>query len=122
MPLYSINFEVSTNEDWVDTLQFQEGSEGSETPVDLTGTSFLMHIRRTPTQLAEDLVLSTANGRLIIEPAPEDAGKLSVYVPKDTVNDLTPGPYVFDLIWTMSDGREVNLAAGSLTVNLGITR
>lgn len=122
MSLYQINFAVSTNEDWVDTLQFQEGPEGSQTPVDLTGSSFLMHVKEAATQLAEELILSTDNGRLIIEPAPEDEGKLSIYVPQETVNDLNPGVYVFDVVWTMADGREVNLAAGTLTVILGITR
>lgn len=122
MALYEINFSVSTNEDWVDALKFQEGPEGSETAIDLTGSSFLMHVKETATQLSEDLILSTGNGRLIIEPAPEDEGKLSIFVPQETVNDLNPGSYVYDIVWTMADGREVNLAAGTLTVNLGITR
>ena len=122
MSLYEINFTVSTNEDWVDTLQFQEGVEGDQTPVDLSGSSFLMHVRQEATQLAEVLILSTDNGRVIIEPAPEDTGKLSIYVSQETVDDLDPGAYVFDMVWTMADSREVNLASGTLTVILGITR
>lgn len=122
MSIYTINMSVSTNEDWVDVLQFQEGPDGEQTPVDLAGSSFLMHMRTGPTRLEEALILSTANGRLIIEPAPEDVGKLTIFVPQAIVDDLEPGAYVFDIVWTMADGRHVNLASGNITINLGITR
>lgn len=124
MSLFTINFAISTNEDWVDTLVFTEIPEGEEEaePLDLAGTSFLMHLRTLPTRLATVLVLSTGNGRIIIEPDEEDVGKLTFHVPQETVDDIDPGTYVHDIVWTLADGREINFAEGTLTVKLGVTR
>ena len=122
MSLFQINFSVSTNEDWLDTLSFAAEVEGEPEPYDITDSSFLMHIRKEATKLSTVLVLSTENGRIIVEPAMEDVGKLTLSVPKETVDDIDPGTYVHDIVWTMGDGREVNLAQGTLTVNLGVTR
>jgi hypothetical protein len=122
MSFFTINFAVSTNEDWVDTLAIVEIPEGEDDPVplDLEGTSFLMHIRKAATTLAIVMVLSTSNGRLIIEPDEEDVGKLTFFVPE--VEMLDPGVYVHDIVWTLADGREINFAEGTLTVKLGVTR
>lgn len=120
MTLFSINFAISTNEDWVDSLVFVSGEE--QEPLDLSGSSFKMQLRTVPEKLTKIDEFSTENSRLVIEPAIEDVGKLSIVVPKETVDNISPGVYVYDLVWTMADGRAVNLAAGTVTVKLGITR
>ena len=123
MSLVTINFAVSTNEDWVDTIAIVEDPGGEdEGPADLTGSSFLMHVRKTAPTLAVMLILSTDNGRLIIEPGEEDAGKLTFYVAQDVIESIDPGTYVHDVVWTLPDGREVNFADGTLQIALGVTR
>ena len=91
--------------------------EDDPVPLDLTGTSFLMHIRKTAPTLAVIMVLSTENGRLIIEPDEEDVGKLTFYLHQPLVDDIDPGTYVHDVVWTLADGREI-YSATDLKVGL----
>lgn len=127
MSLWEIKFAVSTNEDWVDTIAVVENQgEEDELPYDLTGSSLRMHIRSAAEKLKVLLELSTDNGLLIIEPAEGGdpyPNKFTVFVPQQTVDDLKPGnSYVYDIVWEKPDGRLINFIAGTIAVNLGITR
>lgn len=127
MSIWKIDFSVSTNEDWVDTIAVVENpGEGDEAPYDLTGASLRMQIRKTAPVLKIELDLSTDNGLLIIEDPVGDEpypNKITVYVPQATVDNLKPGNvYVYDIVWTQPDGRLINFISGAITVNLGITR
>lgn len=121
MSLWTINFQVSTNEDWRDNiLLVTDFGESSETAFDLSDSSFLMHLRQSPEAQRIDLLLSTDNGRIVIDdPA---TGLISFDVEQEVVEGLNPGVYVHDIVWIMADDRKVNLASGTVTVYLGVTR
>lgn len=121
MSLWTINFQVSTNEDWRDNiLLVTDIGETSETAFDLTGSSFLMHLRGSPQAQRIDLLLSTDNGRIVIgDPA---TGLISFDVAQFVVEGINPGIYYHDIVWTMADDRRVNLASGTVNVVLGVTR
>lgn len=121
MSLWTIHFRVSTNEDWRDSiLLVTDFGETSEAAFDLTGSSFLMHLRQSAEAQRIDLVLSTENERLSIDDP--SSGYLSVVVPQAVVETLNPGIYFHDIVWTLADDRKVNLASGTVTVDLGVTR
>ncbi|GAA4180238.1 hypothetical protein [Shinella granuli] len=121
MSLWTINFQVSTNEDWRDNiLLVTDLGESSEAAFDLSGSSLLMHLRQSPEAQRIDLLLSTDNGRIVIDDP--STGLISFDVAQETVEGLNPGVYFHDIVWTMADDRKVNLASGTVTVDLGVTR
>lgn len=127
MSLWKVDFSVSTNEDWVDTIAVVENQgEEDEVAYDLTGAELRMQIRSKAETLKVLLELSTDNGRLIIEDPVGDElypNKITVYVPQATVDNLKPGNvYVYDIVWTRPDSQVINFIAGTVAVNLGVTR
>lgn len=122
MSLWTINFAVATNEDWRDSISLVTNpGESDEAPYDLTGSSFAMQLRNVAESLRVVLDLSTDNGRIIIGD-PETDGDLSIIVPQAVIDDIGPGIFIHDIVWTRGDGAIVNLAAGTVTFTLGITR
>lgn len=122
MSLWTINFAVATNEDWRDSISLVTNpGESDEAPYDLTGSSFSMQLRNVAESLRVVLDLSTDNGRIIVAD-PETDGNLSIFVPREVIDDIGPGMFVHDIVWTRGDGAIVNLAAGTVTFTLGVTR
>lgn len=122
MSLWTVNFVVATNEDWRDSISLVTNpGESDEAPYDLTGSSFSMQLRNVAESLRVVLDLSTDNGRIIVAD-PETGGNLSIFVPKSAIDEIGPGSFSHDIIWTRGDGAIVNLAAGTVTFTLGITR
>lgn len=122
MSLWTINFAVATNEDWRDSISLVTNpGESDETPYDLTGSSFSMQLRNVAESLRVVLDLSTENGRIVVAD-PEPDGNLSIMVPQSVIDDVGPGIFIHDIVWTRGDGAIVNLAAGTVTFTLGITR
>ncbi len=122
MSLFTIDYRTASNEDWYDVLDFRNAEDLDE-EFDLTGSSFRAHLRTYPERLLVSLDVSTDNGRLLISTPPTD-GYLSWNVPRETWADtgIAPGTYVYDMVWTMPDGREVQFASGKIELTLGITR
>jgi hypothetical protein len=118
-----IDYLVSTNEDWRDSLLIAEDEE----PVDLTGSSFIAHIRETKDTLSIILAASTDNGLLEIAPNQGetfsvDTGVVSWNVAETTMRLIEPGKYVWDIVWIDADGNQDMIAAGSIEIVRGITR
>jgi len=118
-----INYLVSTNEDWRDGFLIEEAAA----PVDLTGSSFIAHIRETENTLSIVLAASTDNGLLEIAPDQGDTGSettgvVSWNVPETTMRLIEPGEYVWDIVWIDADGNQDMIAAGSVEIKRGITR
>ena len=118
----TVDFEISTNEDWRDALAPAEmpEAEGSD-PVPLDPSSWLaarMHIRKTAKETAVDLELSLANGKLVAT-----ATTIATNVLKaEVARALAPGTYAHDLVFVDAEGAERRLWAGTLTVVQGVTR
>lgn len=118
MSVIIVDYLVYTNEDWRDTLQLTTGED--ETPIDLTGCSLRAHVRKTKNTLKKLIDASTLNGRLVIVDAP--AGVVAWDVPVAEIELIEPGVYPYDMVLTDADGNVDAFAAGTLTIERGVTR
>ncbi|HEY8356696.1 MAG TPA: hypothetical protein VIL30_04465 [Ramlibacter sp.] len=116
MSLTTVNYLVLTNEDWRDTLELENNGD----PVDLTGSAFRAQLRTTADTLAVALDASTSNGRMVIADAP--GGILSWNVAPEVLEDMEPGTYVYDIVWTTPGGVEDTIVDGTITLKRGVTR
>jgi hypothetical protein len=114
LPQISGSLTIATNADLRVGLQFSQ--VGSNAPLDLTGIVFHMQVRPAAGNPVVVLDLSTNNNTLINGGT---NGLLSWLVPKSpSIEQLTPGSYVADLI-AEADGATINLCqAGPLTVTV----
>jgi hypothetical protein len=120
MSLTVIDYLLKTNEDWQDSIELDDGAV-SPTPLDVTGSSFLAHVRTEPDSLDIVLAASTANNMLVIAEDPT-TGVVSWNVPKSVLSLIEPGVYVYDMVWTKADTSEDTVVEGTITVKRGITR
>lgn len=112
---------LRTNRDWRDAVGLIEvAPDQTESPLDLTGAVMEMHIRSNAAALSAGLILSTANGRLVITDAVN--GGFAFNVESDLIEtSLAPGDYVCDLVVTIGDLDLVPLER-SILVERGVTR
>ena len=115
-----VDYLVLTNEDWRDGLVITADDDG-DVPVDLTGSSFLAHIRDNADRLHVIVTASTDNGKLVVSDPPTD-GVLSWNINADEMATITPGDYVYDIVWTTAGGVIDTIIAGKITVKRGVTR
>jgi hypothetical protein len=98
--MYIGGLNIAKNEDWIVGFQLKESSG---TPVDLTGYTFRMMIRKHETDHEALVVLETPdNGIEIQEPA--YYGKFLIWITRDKLARLYPGEYVSDMLYTRPDG------------------
>lgn len=112
---------LRTNRDWRDSvLLIEVAPDQTETALDLTGAVMEMHIRAKAAALSANMILSTANGRLVIT-SPINGG-FAFNVESGLIeNSLAPGEYVCDLVVTIGDLDLVPLER-SILVERGVTR
>lgn len=123
MSLTIVNFIVSTNEDWQDSLLIQSGDPLEA--VDLTGSTFKAHLRAPIEALSPEIELSTANERLFFDPDqadPDLKGLLSFNVPHAVMRYVAIGTYSMDIVWTNVDGVVDRIVNGTVQVQRGVTR
>jgi len=122
LPRAFVEFEVSTNEDWIDTLVYLIDSDEVEIgeQLDLRGIRFAMHVRRAPPESEVVIEATTENGQLQIG-EPPDYGYLIIWVPHLEMMQKFPGAYVGDIIATDGVTRRVFIQF-SLNIIQGITR
>ncbi len=123
MTVTALNFVVSTNEDWRDTLEIKKGDPAEH--VDLTGSTFEAHMRAPIESLIPDMILSTANTRLFFDPDQDDEdlkGRLSFNVPKELMQYVVPATYEIDILWTNPEGQVDRIVAGKVIAQRGVTR
>jgi hypothetical protein len=123
MSVTNLDFIVSTNEDWRDTMEIKEGDPLAF--VDLTGSTFAAHLRAPIESLIPDLIMDTTNGKLFFDPdqADEDlVGRLSFNVPKAEMQYIHPATYEIDILWTNPDGLVKRIVAGKVYAQRGVTR
>jgi hypothetical protein len=90
-------------------------------PIDLTGNTLRMGIRRQAVDVTEELLLTTENGGLIITDPPN--GKFTVYISHDQLQqDLELGDYEHSLIRITPGGSYLRIWSGTLSNNPGPSR
>ena len=114
LPLIDLQFEVGTNEDWVDSIELLD--EDGVTPLDLTGISFRMQVRKTAPDHTVLIDASTTAGTMLV-----GNGVIGLYVLEDTMRGVPPGDYVLDIVGEKA-GRAARLATGTVKVLQGVTR
>ncbi len=114
LPLIDLQFEVGTNEDWVDSIELLD--EDGVTALDLTGIAFRLQVRKTAPDHTVLIDASTAAGSLLV-----GNGVVGLYVLEDTMRGVPPGDYVLDIVGE-KDGRVSRLATGTVKVLQGVTR
>ena len=89
------------------------------TPIDLTGDTMRMGIRRHATDASEQMLLTTENGGIAITDAPN--GKFTINLVYDELRRLAPGDYAQSLI-RIHQGRRLRIWSGTLTHAPGPSR
>ena len=112
--LYSVDFQVATNEDLVQ--DFVAESDNVGTGFDLTGATIKMDVDLDG---AEQFEASTANGRIAITGA--SGGEFTLQLDATLIATLSPGVYRHDCIITTPAGKDVRLWAGWFRVIEGVT-
>lgn len=103
-----------TNADFDAAFSFQS-ADG--TPLNLTGASVRMDVRKAPG--AADAVLSLWPGAGI-DLSEAATGRVKISVPHATMGAIAPGVYAFDMIRIIGAARSL-LCAGSITIREGVT-
>lgn len=87
-----VNISTTSDQDYVHGFQLMAGS----TPIDLTGQSLRMGVRRHAEDSEEQLLLTTENGSIsIVDPA---NGIFTLTILQDQLMQLYAGDYVHSLI------------------------
>jgi hypothetical protein len=89
------------------------------TPIDLTGLTMLMGIRRLAADVTEEMELTTENGGLAITDPPN--GKFTVLITQDQLVHLPLGDFEHSLILLNGSAR-YRMWSGALTINAGASR
>lgn len=92
--------------------------DNNDAPINLTGYSAYMQLRKNYDSTTADLTLSTANGGIVIDAA---LGKLTITATATQTTALTSDYYLYDL--EIVGGSVVTrLLQGQITVNSEVTR
>jgi hypothetical protein len=129
LPLTTLSFVVSNNEDWIDALLYAVANNPNlpappvGTPpvqLDLRGINFQMELRRSPPEHEVILEASTAERTLYVG-SPPNYGFLIWVIPVETLKYIEAGDYVGDVIANDGDflRRVLDL---TVTIQEGITR
>jgi hypothetical protein len=111
-----VNITAENDADFYRSFSYQTVSG---LPIDLTGVSLLMKIRKRATDATSLLELTTATGELVItEPT---NGDFTVYISQDNLVRLEVGDYEQSLIM-LANELKTRIWSGTLTVNPGPSR
>lgn len=112
------NITVENDSDFFRAFAYQY-TDGS--PINLTGNTMRMGIRRHAADAAEEMLLTTENGGLVVTDAAN--GKFSVRLTQDQLVRLPVGDYEHSLVrWITATGEKYRIWSGTLTNNAGATR
>lgn len=124
---YTAAANIALNDDWiVPFIYAAQNPDGSTTPIDLTGSVFMLEIRAQDTDHAVLISMSSATsddtgtGIWITNAT---AGTFTVWIDRKTLqNQISPGDYVSDLVRLMPNGLQERLLDLAITVSEGVTR
>lgn len=87
-----VNISTTSDADYVHGFQYMAGTN----PIDLTGQSLRMGVRRHAADAEEQLLLTTENGGIEIVDPP--AGKFVVTIKQDKLRELYVGEYEHSMV------------------------
>lgn len=90
-----------------------------ETPINLTGYTARMQVRKKYADTVKVLDLTTQNGKIVLTPL---QGKINVTIPATDTANVTIKTGVYDLELESSTGVVTRLIEGSVTVTPEVTR
>lgn len=111
-----VNITVENDADFYRQFLYQY-TDGS--PIDLTGNTMKMGIRKRAEDVVEEMLLTTENGGLAITDAPN--GAFTVRITQPQLGQLALGDYEHSLI-RMTNGMFLRVWTGMLTNNAGPSR
>jgi hypothetical protein len=118
---YSAVMNISKNEDWgVPFVYGTTDSMGDFTPLDLTGSTIKMEIRKTESD--HEALVSVLTPDQGISFTDITNGAFSVLIVRDQLARLPPGQYVVDMVRLMPNTLQERLWEGTCTVVEGTTR
>ena len=112
----TVNITVDNDADFYRGFLYQTISGD---PVDLTGASFVMMLRRHAKDAVAYLSLTTANGEIVITDPP--GGSFTIRITQQQLEELTLGSYDHSLVMTMG-GVKQQLWSGTIIINPGPSR
>jgi hypothetical protein len=89
-------------------------------PIDLTGNTLRMGVRKNASDVTEELLLTTENGGLTIIDAPN--GKFTVRIVQDQLVRMRVGNYDHSLVRLIGTTQRYRIWSGALTNNAGASR
>ena len=98
---------------------FKWQTKSSGQPVNLTGYTAAMQIRRTPDSSTALVSLSSPSAGITIDAL---NGRVTVEISAVQTAALTPGKYVYDLLLTNPASKKKRLIEGVVVVDAGVTR
>jgi hypothetical protein len=118
---YSGSINIAKNEDWIVPFQYgTDNGSGGLNPIDLTGSTIKMEIRKRETDREVQIsVYSPANGITISDPV---NGLFTILLDRPRLSQLQAGDYTSDIVRLMTNGWQERLWAGDVTVVEGTTR
>lgn len=117
---YTGVINIAKNEDWIVPFVYGTPISGGVDPIDLTGSTIKLEIRKLETDREALVSLSSPSGGITIDDAVN--GEFTVRLTRDRMNHLFAGTFVSDLVRTTPLGNQERLWEGTATVVEGTTR
>jgi len=111
-----VNITVDNDADFYRVFRYQTISG---VPIDITGASLVMMLRRHAEDIAAVMKLSTDTGEMVITDAVN--GMFSVRIPQPELERLATGDYAHSNVMTIS-GFKRSIWSGTFTNNPGASR
>lgn len=113
------DLEIYQGSTFVKSFQWKTGVR--KTPVDITGFSIRMQIRKSLTDTAVEANLTTENGGIVITDSPN--GKFEIRITSSVTDTFTWTKGVYDLEMIYPEGEPViRLIEGNVVNKLSVTR
>jgi hypothetical protein len=114
----TVNITVENDADFYAVFQYQTVVIG--TPIDITGTTMVMKLRRHAKDEAALLQLTTEAGDIaLVDPV---SGKFTVRIAQSVLVQLATGDYDHSIVMTWPGGHKRSLWTGKFTNNPGASR
>jgi hypothetical protein len=113
-----VTITIANDADFIRGFRYQYTPSGA--PVDLTGNKLRMGIRRKAEDSAEEMLLTTENGGLVITDEP--GGAFTVVMRQSMLIEHAVGDYEHSLVRIRPDGAKLRVWSGAMTINPGASR
>jgi hypothetical protein len=111
-----VNITTTSDADFYRGFGYQDTSAN---PIDLTGSTMHMGVRKNLNDVAEVLLLTTENGGIVITDAP--GGLFTVWITQQQLEELPPDTYVHSLIRTTGP-LQLEMWSGTIVHEAGPSR